>query len=487
MIIFMPIFEKYRPSMHFSPAFGWINDPNGLVYSDGNWHLFYQYFPMGITWGPMHWGHAISRDLVNWKHCPIAIAPDKLGHMFSGSAIVDKNNTSGLFDQESDDNLIIYYTASMPRHEICPDDLQTQCLAYSKDAGLTWNKYEKNPILPNPDLVCYRDPKILWVERSKHWVMVLTQGQSIGIYKSTNLLNWEYCSEFGAIDGYHSRGPWECPDLFPLTTEDGLTKWVMIVGVGPHDTDMDYGQTPCTQYFIGEFDGETFINDNSSNKVLWLDQGCDYYATQSYFNAPSDRRIGISWMSNWRYSRDTETKTFRGIMTLPREYHLVKNSKGELVVSQGFGIDVYAHFNNELSISDEQLITPNSGVYHITADLSLSIEEKATIALFGQNESVIEIERNSEGLQVSSFRRYDGDNDLMCKEFPHRYSVFHPCIGDIFSVEIIADNGAVEFLLDNGKFSLTQLHYPLQPDGTISLCGHGWLDVVVRTQNNDIK
>jgi fructan beta-fructosidase len=480
----MSFIEKYKPSMHFSPAFGWINDPNGLVYSKGNWHLFYQYYPMSTVWGPMHWGHAISKDLVNWKHNPIALAPDEHGYMFSGSAITDNKNASGLFDQESEDNLILYYTASMPRHHICPDDLQTQCLAYSKDGGQSWDKYEKNPILPNPDLLCYRDPKIVWVEGANHWVMVLTHGQTVGIYKSEDLLTWEYCSEFGETEGHHSKGPWECPDLFPLTTPDGETKWIMIVGIGPHDTDSDYGQTPSTQYFIGNFDGEIFTNSNPADKVLWLDYGCDCYATQSYFNAPDGKRVGISWMSNWKYARNTETKSFRGSMTLPKEFQLVRNVQGDLLLAQHFFIENQRHFSSSVS-TESRVIDVDSGIYRLNSTLVLEENEVATLSLFGLTKPSVEIKRTASGIEVRSIREYCGTDEIMKSEFPHDYTVIHKCVGIETSLDLVVDNGAVEILLDDGKFSMTQLHYPEALDGNISLGGEGWMGVTI--SNHKIK
>ncbi len=478
--------EKFKPKIHFSPAFGWINDPNGLVFSQGKWHLFYQYYPMNTIWGPMHWGHAVSTDLINWEHQPIAICPDELGHMFSGSAVIDRENVSGLFGQKSEDNLMIFYTASMPRHNVCPDDLQTQCVAYSQNGGLTWSKYEKNPILPNPDLFCYRDPKVVWYEPTGNWIMVLTHGQTVGIYKSGDLLNWQFCSEFGEGEGHHSLGPWECPDLFRLEDENGAEKWVLVVGVGPHDTDTDYGQTPCTQYFIGEFDGERFINQNSPDKILWLDEGCDFYATQSFYNAPEDKRIGISWMSNWSYARNTDTGVFRGVMTLPREFHLVRNSAGENVLAQSFMFDVDGYFDNEVVIEELGFIDPKGSVFRINAELSLPVNDTASLALFGLPEPVVQITRVAEGYEIRSIRQYIGTDEVMQKEFPHDYKLDYPTNSQTISFEMIVDHGATELLLDGGRLSMTQLHYPERLDGIVALQGQGWTDVNIQTKTKQM-
>ncbi|HEY5715087.1 MAG TPA: glycoside hydrolase family 32 protein, partial [Psychromonas sp.] len=279
--------DKYTPQLHFKAPFGWLNDPNGLMFANQQWHLFYQYYPMDNVWGPMHWGHAVSDNLVDWTHCPIALAPDEMGNMFSGSGIIDKDNCSGLFAGPSENNLVVFYTAS--KYDGLQDH-QSQCLAYSVDGGIRWTKYANNPVIANPDLPCYRDPKVIWIEEVKHWILLVTHGQSIGFYKSTNLTSWEMVSEFGEKDGLHSKGPWECPDLFPLTAEDGSYKWILVVGIGDGCAAPGSG----TQYFVGEFDGEKFINDNTPETILYLDNGRDYYATQSWFNAPENKRIGIS-------------------------------------------------------------------------------------------------------------------------------------------------------------------------------------------------
>ncbi|PWI33803.1 hypothetical protein DI392_06260 [Vibrio albus] len=457
--------DKFTPNIHFKAPFGWLNDPNGLVYANEQWHLLYQFHPMSNIWGPMHWGHAVSDDLVNWIHCPIAIAPDEQGAMFSGSGIIDKNNDSGLFDGPSDNNLVIFYTASLTQAE--QDDFQTQCLAYSNDGGLSWTKYEHNPVIANPGLACYRDPKVLWVEESQSWVLLITHGQSIGIYKSTNLTHWELCSEFGESEGLHTSGPWECPDMYPLTAEDGMTKWILVVGIGDGCEASGSG----TQYFVGDFDGETFINSNPSEKVLYLDNGRDYYATQSWFNAPDNKRVGISWMSNWRYARDTETQTFRSIMTLPREYSLVTNSHGDYVIAQSFASQVNEKFNqvSTLAESEVNVIQPPSSVYKLKGELDLSEEQTAEITLFGEDKPQVTIEYVNGEIMVSSARSYLGLNEILQKEFPHNYSFSQEHNTSSLDVELIVDNGSVELLVCGGRVSMTQLYFPEKPEGQVSL------------------
>lgn len=463
--------DLYKPTLHFSPAFGWINDPNGLVYSEGQWHMFYQYYPMDTIWGPMHWGHAVSQNLVTWEHYPIALAPDALGSIFSGSAIVDKANTTGLFEGESDANLIAYYTASLSRPDISSADYQTQCLAYSNDQGLTWTKYDNNPILPNPKLECFRDPKVFWFEPDEHWIMVLTHGQSIGIYHSKNMLDWDLSSDFGAAEGHHSQGPWECPDLFPLTAQDGVTKWVMVVGIG----DGCYAPGSGTQYFIGDFDGKKFINKNSPDNILWMDYGRDYYATQSWFNAPDNKRIAISWMSNWRYARNTETKTFRGVMTLPRECNLTLNEQGKYILKQSFSESVTKPFN-------EKTLQNNIDVCRIKGKLILDVGDQVTITLFEETQPQFIFKRVDERtISITNNRCYLGSDEVMQKEFPHHYisKIANEKIEN--SIDIIVDKGTVELLFADGTFCITQLYFPAQLDIKMQLNDSGHCSIITET------
>ncbi len=476
--------EKYTPQLHFKPAFGWLNDPNGLMFANDQWHLFYQYYPMDNIWGPMHWGHAVSDNLVDWTHCPIALAPDESGNMFSGSGIIDKENVSGLFEQPSDNNLVVFYTASLPRGEDT-EDLQSQCLAYSTDGGIHWTKYANNPVIANPGLDCYRDPKVIWIEESKHWFLLITHGQSIGFYKSTNLTSWEFAFEFGEKEGLHTKGPWECPDMFPLTAADGTRKWVLVVGIGDGCAAPGSG----TQYFVGEFDGEKFVNDNAPETILYLDNGRDYYATQSWFNAPDNKRIGISWMSNWRYARDTETKTYRSIMSLPKEYSLVKNIAGQYIVAQKFAEQINDAFAPASAINKNhfaciEIVKP---VYKLSGELSLVEGEQVDITLFNEQRAQISITAKGGALAVSSYRNYFGSNEVMQQEFPHDYQFKQPCTTEQVAFELLIDNGTVELLLADGQFSMTQLYFPENLTGSLSLSGQGWSRVTLATLSDEIK
>lgn len=300
--------EVYRPAYHFTPQENWMNDPNGLVYFDGEYHLFYQYNPEGIRWGNMSWGHAVSTDLIHWEHLPVALEMEDGIMIFSGSAVVDKNNTSGLCDTP-DGCMVAIYTAHT-------DSLQNQAIAYSNDRGRSWTKYEGNPVL-DENMKDFRDPKVFWYEEGKKWVMALAipDQQKIRFYESPDLIEWEQMSEFGPagfVDGI-----WECPDLFKLQVpETGEEKWVLLVSYNTPN------EGSSMQYFVGEFDGTTFTNDNSDDLILTLDHGRDFYAAVTWNNTPDERRLMIGWMNNWQYGQDIPTDPWRSAQSLVRKLDL---------------------------------------------------------------------------------------------------------------------------------------------------------------------
>lgn len=310
--------ESYRPQYHFTPPEKWMNDPNGLLYHNGTYHLFYQYYPEDIVWGPMHWGHATSTDLVQWKHKPIALFPDELGLIFSGSAVMDTNNTSGLGTKDNPAMVAIFTYHLMAGEKAGRKDFQTQGIAYSLDEGETWVKYEGNPVIGNTGIKDFRDPKVMWHEATGKWVMALVAGDHVKFYNSTNLKEWTLTSEFGKNQGAHG-GVWECPDIFPLQVAGSdETKWALLVSMNPGAPNGGSG----TQYFVGEFDGKRFSTTQKDPK--WLDYGMDNYAGVTYNGLPDNKRTFIGWMSNWNYARDTPTEVWRSAMTLPRKLTLAK-------------------------------------------------------------------------------------------------------------------------------------------------------------------
>lgn len=296
--------EPFRPQYHYSPPCRWMNDPNGLVYFNGEYHLFYQFHPQGLTWGPMHWGHAVSPDLVRWETLPIALYPDSIGAIWSGGAVIDAENTAG-FGKNA---MVAIYSYQS----------QDQGIAYSTDQGRMWTKYDGNPVI-KAQAKDFRDPKVFWHEPTRQWVMVLAAGHEVQIYTSPNLREWAYRSRFV---GGQTLPIWEVPDLFPLQIE-GQTKWVMLVSLGSLGPAGGNG----IQYFIGDFDGQTFTAD-VPNQVLWLDYGPDNYAGTTWNNAPDDKRLYIGWMNNWTYGERIPTAPWRGATTLPRELRLVRTADG---------------------------------------------------------------------------------------------------------------------------------------------------------------
>ncbi len=313
--------EQHRPQFHFSPEKGWMNDPNGLVYFKNTYHLFYQYFPDSTVWGPMHWGHAVSKDLAHWKHLPIALYPDSLGYIFSGSVVADKNNTSG-FQNGNDGPLVAIFTYhDMKKEKASRIDRESQAIAYSNDEGNSWTKYTGNPVIKNKGDQDFRDPKVFWHEASSRWIMPLAVHDHLEIYSSPNLISWVKESEFGSADGAHG-GAWECPDLFPLKTNEGIEKWVLIQNIDRGSISGGSGR----QYFVGDFNGKTFVNENSPETILWIDYGADNYAGVTWFGIPDSRRIFIGWMSNWDdYATRVPTKNWRSAMTIPRELGQMKD------------------------------------------------------------------------------------------------------------------------------------------------------------------
>jgi fructan beta-fructosidase len=307
--------EPYRLQIHFSPKTGWMNDPNGLIYYLGEYHMFFQFYPDSTVWGPMHWGHAVSKDLVHWKQEAIALFPDSIGYIFSGSAVTDNNRTSG-FGQPGKTPLIAIYTQHDPAGEKAKTNMyQNQSIAYSLDAGKNWTKYKGNPVLKSPGLADFRDPKLIWYPDHKKWILTLAAGDRIMFYSSTDIKSWHKESEFGATIGAHG-GVWECPDLIPFVV-DGKKIWLLIVNMNPGGKQGGSG----TQYFTGQFDGHSFIPTDTITR--WADYGPDNYAGVTFSNT-GNRKIFLGWMSNWQYGTRVPTATWRSAMTIPRTLSLKK-------------------------------------------------------------------------------------------------------------------------------------------------------------------
>ena len=308
----------YRPRFHFTPKQGWMNDPNGMIYLNGQYHLFFQHYPDGTVWGPMHWGHATSSDLVQWKEQPIALYPDSIGMIFSGSAVLDKNNTSGLGRGGIAPLVAIFTQHYMPGEKAGRTDFQNQSIAYSLDKGKTWTKYTGNPVLKTPNIKDFRDPKVIWHAPTQKWIMNLAVADHVEFYSSPNLINWTKESDIGKNLFAHG-GVWECPDLLHFNL-NGKTIWVLLVSMNPGGPNGG----SATQYIVGDFDGHTF--KPYSTDIKWMDYGPDNYAGVTFSNV-GDRNILIGWMSNWNYANVVPTEKWRSAMTVPRELELVQQNK----------------------------------------------------------------------------------------------------------------------------------------------------------------
>ena len=314
--------DYYRPIYHHTPLYGWMNDANGLTYKDGEYHLYFQYNPYGSKWGNMHWGHSVSRDLIHWQHLDPAIARDTMGHIFSGSTVVDTRNSAG-FGRNA---IVAFYTSHSMRGG---RQVQVQCMAYSNDNGRTFTKYKGNPVVtPFDGLENFRDPKIFWYEPTKSWYMIVSADKNMRFYQSKNLKQWKYVSQWG--EGFGAQpNQFECPDFFPLPVDGdpAKQKYVMIVNINPGFV---YGGS-ATQYFVGEFDGKEFKCDSKPQTVKWLDWGKDHYATVTFSNL-GQRVVAVPWMSNWQYANVTPIRQYRGANALPRELKLFSNN-GEVYMS----------------------------------------------------------------------------------------------------------------------------------------------------------
>jgi fructan beta-fructosidase len=457
--------EQYRPQFHFSPEAHWMNDPNGMVYLDGEYHLFYQYYPDSTVWGPMHWGHAVSTDLIHWQHLPVALYPDSLGYIFSGSAVVDSKNTSGL---GSADNpaMVAIFTYHNPVLEKTGSKLfQNQGIAFSTDKGRTWTKYKGNPVLKNPGITDFRDPKVFWHEESGKWIMILAVKDRVHLYSSPNLLNWTFESEYGKGIGAHG-GVWECPDLFKLKVEGSdVSKWVMFVSINPGGPNGG----SATQYFTGDFDGHKFVPENINEK--WVDRGRDNYAGVTWSNIPASdgRRLFMGWMSNWDYATIVPTVVWRSATTIPRELSLINSDNQHLLISKPVKEIEKLRTGSVISTSAAQKVT---GEKVLNADSLNLMQCELSFDLNRDNskaDSIGIILENSAGEKFVIGYASGANNIYIIREaagesvFAKRFkgvSVAPYTAGSILKLHIFIDAGSAELFADDGKLVMTTLVFP---------------------------
>ena len=494
--------DYYRPSYHFTPLYGWMNDPNGMVYKDGEYHLYFQYNPYGSKWGNMHWGHAVSKDLIHWQHLDPAIARDPVGHIFSGSSVIDKKNTAGY----GKDAIIAIYTNNSTNHD------EVQCMAYSTDNGRTFTKYEGNPVLtPFDGLKDFRDPKVFWYEKGKCWYMIVSADKEMRLYKSKNLKKWDYVSAFGEGMGQQPC-QYECPDFFqlPVNGDKKNMKWVMIMNINPGCM---FGGS-ATEYFVGDFDGKTFTcQDPQESK--WLDYGKDHYATVTFSNT-GDRVLAMTWMSNWQYANLTPFKQNRGANGLPRELKLYEKN-GKYYVQEGPAPEVLALRKVSHDLGDETVdgskdikgaAANMEGAFEIEADVTpnengiAGIEisnnkRERTIIYFDMKKGRIVTDRTESGLTDFGKKSVPHDIELAWDKqreaqakLPARevnsinykndfalatWAPLNLCEDGkkTYHVDIFVDKSSIELFVDGGRIAMTNLVFPVAPYENVKLYTKG--------------
>ena len=494
--------DYYRPSYHFTPLYGWMNDPNGMVYKDGEYHLYFQYNPYGSKWGNMHWGHAVSRDLIHWEHLDPAIARDPVGHIFSGSSVVDKKNTAGF----GKDAIIAIYTNNSVNHD------EVQCIAYSNDNGRTFTKYEGNPVLtPFDGLKDFRDPKVFWYEKDKCWFMIVSADKETRFYKSKNLKKWDYVSAFGKGLGQQPC-QYECPDFFqlPVNGDEKNKKWVMTMNINPGCW---FGGS-ATEYFVGDFDGKNFTCPDA-NEVKWLDWGKDHYATVTFSNTGS-RVLAITWMSNWQYANLTPFKQNRGANGLPRELKLYEKN-GKYYISEDVAPEALAlrKSTKELgsqTVEGEKAFTGATsgmeGAFEIEADVTADANGIAGIELYNNKRERTLIYIDMKEGKVVMDRTESGLTDFGKQAVPHdielawdkqrategkqpariensinykndfalaTWAPLSLCQEGkkTFHLDIFADKSSIELFVDGGRIAMTNLVFPVAPYENVKLYSQG--------------
>ena len=430
--------ERFRPLYHHTPTYGWMNDPNGMFYKDGVWHLCYQWNPYGSMWENMTWGQSTTHDLIHWEAQPTPIVPDGLGTIFSGSCVVDKNNTAGF----GHNAIIAYYTSAAEN--------QTQSMAYSTDGGRTFTKYNGNPVLTStaPD---FRDPHLFWHEETQRWIMLLAVGQEMQIYSSANLKQWTLESRFGSEYGCHA-GVWECPDMFRLPVRGtGQQKWVLLCNINPGGP---FGGS-ATQYFVGDFDGHRFTCESRPEVTKWLDYGKDHYATVSFDNAPNGRRVVIAWMSNWQYANEVPTRQFRSANSIPRDLDLFTD-----------GSETYCG----VMPSEEMQALRGKTVKQPTEACEILVNLKGTADVTLSN---------AKGEQVTM--HYDAQKQTLAmdrtKSGDVSFSEAFPCVttapthGQLRQLRLFVDRCSIEVFDADGRVAMTNLVFPTEPYNNIKVKG----------------
>ena len=473
--------KLYRPNFHFTPNKGWMNDPNGMFYYNGYYHLYFQHYPDSTVWGPMHWGHATSTDMISWKEQPIALYPDELGLIFSGSAVVDLENTSG-FSEENKTPVIAMFT----HHDMEADKAgktadETQSIAYSLDEGLTYAKYKGNPVIKNPDIPDFRDPKVNWDEERKQWTMVLAAGQEIKFYASKDLKKWELLSTFGEGIGNHD-GVWECPDFFPLPVQGtDETKWVLFVSINPGGPNSG----SATQYFVGDFDGKTFKIDDDFQKAqakehsFWVDHGRDNYAGVTWSNVTTSEggRLFIGWMSNWLYANQVPTEAWRSATTVARELRLIKGTDTYRLISNPVkelnGYRAKKVADTAISIEGKTVLTTSTTIDLSKTEINFEIPDvtkgKYTFILSNSKGDELRFGYDATEKQFFVNRKKSGKIDFSDKFSDRIAKAPRTANSNDLTGKILLDKTSIELFYDNGQTVMTEIFFPNAPFETLSI------------------
>lgn len=426
--------EKFRPEFHHTPVYGWMNDPNGMFYKDGVWHLYFQYNPYGSQWENMSWGHSTSTDLIHWKFEGEAIVPDALGTIFSGSSVVDVNNTAGF----GPGAIIAYYTSA--------GKAQKQSMAVSTDNGMTFKKYEDNPVLVS-NISDFRDPNMFWYDEGKKWILIVSEKQHMKIFSSSNLRDWTFESDFGEGYGCHD-GVWECPDL--IKTKSG--KWILVCNINPGGP---FGGS-ATQYFTGSFDGHKFICDSEPAVTKWMDWGKDHYATVTFSNAPDGRHVALPWMSNWQYANQVPTKQYRSADGIPRDLDYFEY-KDTGYVSVKPSPEVLEAFSRKAQKS----LTP-------ACRIDVQMHGKTVIVLSNHKGERVVMTYNASNETFTMDRTKSGDTSFS-NDFASVTKA--PTRGKIKTLQLFIDKSSIEAFDADGKMAMTNIVFPSEPYSTINVKG----------------
>ncbi len=469
--------QPYRPQFHFSPREHWTNDPNGLVFFEGEYHLFFQYNPLGDEWGHMSWGHAVSRDLTHWTQLPVALPEENGVMIFTGSTIVDERNTSG-FCQGGRPCLIAVYTGHTPETKTQPA-LQTQNIAYSNDRGRTWTKYAGNPVL-NVNMSDFRDPKVVWSKASHRWVMAvsLPNDHKVRIYGSADLKKWDRISEFGPAGA--TGGQWECPELFelPVDGDPENTRWILKVGLNPGALQGGSGE----QYFVGRFDGARFLNDNPASLTLQTDFGKDCYCALTFNNLPNGHTpVMVGWMDNWQYAGKLPTSPWRGQMTVPRQLSLRSTADG-LRLTQQPARELQQLRDEPFSAMAASAEDLNASLLDINRKLGDQFELNVKFSMGNSTEMGLQIPTGSGKYLVVSYDRKLAKLSMdrthagvtgFSKDFPARTEAPLKVARDELTFRLLVDRNSVELFVQDGEVTMTNLLFPLAQSSRIEVYSRG--------------